>query len=60
MLAHERLFDQTAPMAQMTLDDLGTPLLDVTFCVIDLETTGGSATSCGITEIGAARYRGGE
>jgi DNA polymerase-3 subunit epsilon len=46
--------------SQLTLDDLGTPLVDVTFCVIDLETTGGSAANCGITEIGAAKFRGGE
>ncbi len=45
---------------QLSLDDLGTPLRDVTFCVIDLETTGGSPSTCGITEIGAVRYRGGE
>jgi len=47
-------------MGQLTLDDLGTPLADVTFCVIDLETTGGSPTECGITEVGAVKLRGGE
>ena len=41
-------------------DDLGTPLHQVTFCVVDLETTGTSVVDCGITEVGAARYRGGE
>ena len=30
------------------------------FCVIDLETTGGSPTGCGITEIGALRFKGGD
>lgn len=45
---------------QRSFDDLGTPLHDVTFCVVDLETTGGSPTTCAITEIGAARFRGGE
>ena len=45
---------------QPSFDDLSTPLFDVTFCVLDLETTGGSAANCEITEIGAAKYRGGE
>src|SRR5688572_677035 len=36
------------------------PLTDVTFCVVDLETTGGSATACAITEVGAVKVRGGE
>src|SRR3954464_671228 len=45
---------------QRTFDDLGTPLHDVTFCVIDLETTGGSPEQCGITEVGAVKVRGGE
>jgi DNA polymerase-3 subunit epsilon len=43
-----------------SFDDLGTPLHEVTFCVVDLETTGASAESCEITEVGAARFRGGE
>ncbi|MCP3855772.1 MAG: DEDD exonuclease domain-containing protein [Actinomycetia bacterium] len=46
--------------AQRSFDDLGTPLSDVTFCVIDLETTGGAAADGGITEIGAVKVRGGE
>ena len=46
--------------AQTTFDDLGTPLADVTFVVVDLETTGGSPTDAGITEIGAVKVRGGE
>lgn len=45
---------------QFTLDDLGTPLVDVTFVIVDLETTGGSAADCGITEIGAVKVRGGQ
>ena len=49
----------TVPV-QGTLDELGTPLSDVTFVVVDLETTGGSASSCEITEIGAVKVRGGQ
>jgi DNA polymerase-3 subunit epsilon len=45
---------------QPTFDDLGTPLADVTFVVVDLETTGGSPSDAGITEIGAVKLRGGE
>jgi DNA polymerase-3 subunit epsilon len=44
---------------QTTLEE-GVPLDDVTFCVVDLETTGGSPTDSRITEIGAVTYRGGE
>lgn len=46
--------------AQRSFDDLGTPLHEVTFCVIDFETTGGDAASCLITEVGAVKVRGGE
>jgi DNA polymerase-3 subunit epsilon len=35
-------------------------LHDVTFCVVDLETTGASPAECTITEVGAAKFRGGE
>ncbi|WP_285703477.1 DEDD exonuclease domain-containing protein [Microtetraspora sp. NBRC 16547] len=45
---------------QGTLDELGTPLQDVTFVVFDLETTGGAAAEHAITEIGAVKVRGGE
>jgi DNA polymerase-3 subunit epsilon len=45
---------------QPSFDDLSTPLFDVTFCVLDLETTGGSPADCEITEIGAVKFRGGE
>src|SRR5215471_3276168 len=45
---------------QQSLDDLGTPLSQVTFVVVDLETTGGSARTDAITEIGALKLRGGE
>jgi len=45
---------------QPSFDDLGTPLRDVTFCVVDLETTGGAPGDSGITEIGAVKVRAGE
>ena len=44
---------------QASFDDLGTPLHRVTFVVVDLETTGGSAADGGITEIGAVKLQGG-
>ena len=47
--------------SQRSFDELGRPLRDLTFCVVDLETTGGSPTSGSmITEIGAVKVRGGE
>jgi DNA polymerase-3 subunit epsilon len=47
--------------AQRSFDELGRPLRDITFCVVDLETTGGSAAAGSmITEIGAVMVRGGE
>jgi DNA polymerase III subunit epsilon len=50
-----------APAAlQARLYDLGTPLVDVEFVVLDLETTGGSPTSDRVTEVGAVKVRGGE
>jgi DNA polymerase III subunit epsilon len=45
---------------QPSLADLGTPLHEVTFVVVDLETTGGSPEHSAITEIGAVKVRGGE
>ncbi len=52
----------TAPIEhrQRSFDDLGTPLCDVTFCVVDLETTGGNRRDDMITEVGAVKVRGGE
>jgi DNA polymerase-3 subunit epsilon len=47
--------------SQRSFDELGRPLRDVTFCVVDLETTGGSAQGGSmITEVGAVKVRGGE
>ena len=47
--------------SQRTFDELGRPLREMTFCVVDLETTGGSAAAGSmITEIGAVKVRGGE
>jgi DNA polymerase-3 subunit epsilon len=46
---------------QRSFDELGRPLRDLTFCVVDLETTGGSAAAGSmITEVGAVKVRGGE
>lgn len=45
---------------QGSLDDLGAPLVDTSFVVVDLETTGGDPNTDTITEIGAVRLRGGE
>ncbi|WP_244927526.1 DEDD exonuclease domain-containing protein [Nocardioides sp. W7] len=47
--------------SQRSFDELGRRLSEVTFCVVDLETTGGSAQGGSmITEIGAVKVRGGE
>lgn len=45
---------------QLSLADLGTPLADTIFVVVDLETTGGAGADAGITEIGAVKVQGGE
>jgi len=46
-------------MPQLSFDELGTPLREVTFVVLDLETTGGSAATDEVTEVGAVKVRGG-
>jgi DNA polymerase III subunit epsilon len=55
-------FDVAVPTApvQRSLDDLGAPLADTVFCVLDLETTGTDRTNDTITEIGVVKVRGGE
>jgi DNA polymerase III subunit epsilon len=45
---------------QLGFESLGTPLIDTTFVVLDLETTGLSPASDRITEVGAVKVRGGE
>ncbi|MDQ4142350.1 MAG: DEDD exonuclease domain-containing protein [Actinomycetota bacterium] len=47
-------------LRQATFDDLGTPLSQITFCIVDLETTGGSPSDSAITEVGAVKVRCGE
>ena len=45
---------------QHSFDELGDPLREITFVVVDLETTGGSSATESITEFGAVKVRGGE
>lgn len=46
---------------QATFDEIGRPLAETTFIVLDLETSGASPSiGAGITEIGAVKVRGGE
>ena len=47
-------------LGQGLFEELGTPLREVTFVVVDLETTGGSPHESAITEVGAVKLRGGE
>ncbi|QTG76270.1 DEDD exonuclease domain-containing protein [Trueperella pecoris] len=56
---HQRGVAQ-ADSVQLALDELGPSLFDVTFLVVDLETTGGGPGLNSITEIGAVKVRGGE
>ncbi len=61
-LLHRTLTDEVGCASriavQQSFDELGTALRDVTFVVVDLETTGGSAVGgSGITEIGAVKVR---
>ncbi|MBX6750210.1 MAG: DEDD exonuclease domain-containing protein [Micromonosporaceae bacterium] len=50
----------SSPYIQPTLAEAGTPLRQVTFAVLDLETTGQPPDGTGITEIGVVKVRGGE
>ena len=52
----------TSTDGQLSWTDLAAEeaLAEVTFVVVDLETTGGPASSAGITEIGAVKVKGGE
>jgi DNA polymerase-3 subunit epsilon len=52
--------DPSRRFVQQTIADIGQPLADITFVVVDLETTGGAPEGAGITEIGAVKVRGGE
>ena len=46
---------------QATIEDLGRPLVQTTFVVLDLEKSGGAPhLGSNITEIGAVKVRGGE
>jgi DNA polymerase-3 subunit epsilon len=57
----EHVFDRVVQvLVQQSLDDVGVPLSEVTFTVLDLETTGSSAADCSITEVGAVKVRRGE
>src|ERR1700738_1137290 len=44
----------------LPIDEADAPLWTVTFAVVDLETTGGSPWTSGITEVGALKLKGGE
>ncbi len=59
-MAFSKSKDNLARLPQLSIEDLGTPLSNVTFVSVDLETTGASVRSgSAITEIGAVKYRGG-
>jgi DNA polymerase-3 subunit epsilon len=46
--------------AASSSDDLSVALYDVTFAVVDVETTGGGPQTCSLTEIATAKFRGGD
>jgi DNA polymerase III epsilon subunit family exonuclease len=49
-----------AATCQRSFDDPDAPLSQVTFVVVDVETTGGSPATSSLTEVAAAKYRSGE
>ncbi len=55
-----RVGSMPAIEGQRSFDDMGTPLHEVTFVVVDFETTGGNRNDDMITEVGAVKVRGGE
>jgi DNA polymerase III subunit epsilon len=56
----EALWEEPAGAVSGATGDDALSLAEVTFVVLDLETTGGSPQDGGITEIGAVKVRGGE
>lgn len=50
---------EPARSGQLSISDIGTDLSDVTFTVLDFETTGSDRAGGNVTEIGAVRVRGG-
>ncbi len=50
---------EPARSGQLSIADIGTDLSDVTFTVLDFETTGADRGGGNVTEIGAVRVRGG-
>lgn len=55
-----RIASESAITPELPFREDSELLSNVTFVIVDLETSGGSATSAGITEIGAVKVRGGE
>lgn len=55
-----RTLHAMAPPCRIVAAGDDTPLFEVTFVVLDVETTGAAPGAAALTEIGAAAYRGGE